>query len=29
MEKRTISITGEATCSMKPDMCIISFTSKK
>lgn len=29
MEKRTISITREATCSMKPDMCIISFTLKK
>ena len=29
MNKRTISITGEATCSMKPDMCIISFISHK
>ena len=29
MNKRTISITGQATCSMKPDMCIISFTAYK
>ena len=29
MDKRTISITGEATYSMKPDMCIISFIAYK
>ena len=29
MGKRSISITGEATCYMKPDMCTISFVSRK
>lgn len=29
MEKRTLSITGEASCFMKPDMCNISFTVNK
>lgn len=26
---RTISISGEASCSMKPDVCTISFTEIK